>query len=419
MIWITNLTTGLAQSLQFSLAVETADYPIAIKGYNDDVVVENTAVDGNSLLYADNFDTNNAHFSPPRSFCFYEQGLVAVNYASNNVPSVAGLPQNGLFTSAADGVTMFQLGPYADYNILALWSGAPSGTLTLSLPLAYKSLSVLAATAEGGGNGTMVLNFMDGTSSSAISFNATNYFTTNSPSSGGALTRFGLLWTGDDNEFYTVDRTTLYPSFYQTAINLESLGLYTKPISSITFTMPGGLGTNAVTGVFALSGTQSPYPMITSQPQSVSIGVGGNAALSVGVSGGAPLTYRWLLNGALLAGGQSNQVNITNAGAANAGNYQVVVTNSSGAVTSAVATLSITDLPVTFVTGGNAVQYSSGRFILQLTNLAGQGTVVISASTNLTQWVPVFTNPSGFGSFTFTDAIANMFPNRFYRATTP
>ena len=34
---------------------------------------------------------------------------------------------------------------------------------------------------------------------------------------------------------------------------------------------------------------------------------------------------------------------------------------------------------------------------------------MISASTNLTQWVPVFTNPSGFGSFTFTDAIANIF----------
>lgn len=44
---------------------------------------------------------------------------------------------------------------------------------------------------------------------------------------------------------------------------------------------------------------------------------------------------------------------------------------------------------------------------------------MISASTNLTQWVPVFTNPSGFGSFTFTDAIANIFSHRFYRATTP
>ena len=109
-IWITNLTTGLAQGLQFSIAVETADYPIAVEGFNDDVVVENTAVWADSLLYADNFDTNNAHFNPSRSFCFYEHGLVALNYASNSSPAVQGLPQGGFFTSAADGVTTFQLG---------------------------------------------------------------------------------------------------------------------------------------------------------------------------------------------------------------------------------------------------------------------------------------------------------------------
>ncbi|MGA3181211.1 MAG: C10 family peptidase [Verrucomicrobiota bacterium] len=418
-IWITNLTTGLAQSLQFSLAVESADYPIAITGYSDDVVVENTATGGNSLLYADTFDSNNADFSSPASFCFYQKGLVAVNFGSNDVPAVEGLPQSGFFTSAADEVTTFQLGPYAGYNILALGSGTPSGTLTLSSPLAYKSLSVLAATAEGGGTGALVLNFSDGTSSSAISFNATNYYTTNSPGSGAAISRFGVLETGNWNEYYVFEHTKLFPTLYQTSVNLESLGLHAKPINSITFTMPGGLATNAVTGVFALSGTQSPYPIITSQPQSLSIGVGGDAALSIGVSGGAPLSYHWLLNGALLAGGQSSQLNITNAGAANAGNYQVVVTNSSGAVTSAVAALSITNLPVTFVTGGNALQYSRGRFILQLTNLAGQGPIVISASTNLTQWVPIFTNPSGFGSFTFTDSVANTLPHRFYRATTP
>jgi hypothetical protein len=147
---------------------------------------------------------------------------------------------------------------------------------------------------------------------------------------------------------------------------------HTKPISSITFTMPSGLSTNAVTGVFALSGTQSPYPRIIAQPQSVSIDAGGNAVLSVGVSGGTPLSYRWLLDGAVLASGQTSQLNITNAGEANAGDYQVVVTNSSGAVTSAVATLSITNLPVSFVTGGNAVQSSGGQFIYFATDQPGR-----------------------------------------------
>ena len=121
-----------------------------------------------------------------------------------------------------------------------------------------------------------------------------------------------------------------------------------------------------MTGVFALSGTQSPYPIITSQPQSMSIGVGGDAELSIGVKRRrAPEAYHWLAERRDSRGRQSSQLNITNAGAANAGNYQVVVTNSSGAVTSAIAALSITNLPVTFVTGGNTVQYSGGRFILE------------------------------------------------------
>jgi len=339
-VWLTNLATGLAQELEVSLAVETADYPIAITGYNDDVVVENTAAGGNSLLYADTFDSDNADFTPAASFCFYQHGLVAVNFGSNNAPAVQGLPESGLFTSAADGATTFQLGPYAGYNVLALWAGAPSGILLLSEPLAYKSLSVLAATAEGGGHGSLVLNFADGTSSPPLAFNAPNYYTTNFPGGGAALNRFGVLQTGEWNEYYVFERPQLFPTLYQTSINLASLGLSTKPISSITFTMPGSLGTNAVTGVFALSGTQAPYPVVTNPPMA-------------------------------------------------------------------------------FVTGAGGVHWSGDQLVLQLTNLAGQAAVVLSASTNLTQWVPLFTNSPAFGTLTFTDSAARMFPRRFYRAATP
>jgi hypothetical protein len=420
-IWITNQTTGLAQGLPFSLAVAAADYPIAVTGFNDDVVVEKTATGGDSYLYADIFDTNNTDFNAPYpSFSFYEHGLVAINDAAGGAASVAGLPSGGLFTSAADGATIFQLGPYAGYNVLALSAGGTTGTLTLATPQACKSLSVLAATAEGGGNGTMVLNFADGTHSSPLVFNAANYYTYDSPGTGVALSQFGLLRTGDYNEFSSFDASAGYPMLYQTTANLEAAGLHTKPVSSVTFTMPGGQGTNAVTGIFALSGTLSPYPMITAQPQNAAIGVGSNAAFSVGVSGGAPLAYRWRLNGAFLTGAQTNPVlNVTNAGYTNAGYYQVVITNTAGAVTSSVATLSLTNLPVRFVTGGKALQYGGGQFILQLTNLAGQGAVVVSASTNLIQWTPVFTNPSGFGSFNYTDVNARVYPHRFYQATAP
>jgi hypothetical protein len=56
---------------------------------------------------------------------------------------------------------------------------------------------------------------------------------------------------------------------------------------------------------------------------------------------------------------------------------------------------------------------------MELTNLIGQGPVVISASTNLLQWVNIYTNPSGYGTAFVTDSNAGTFPRRFYRAATP
>jgi hypothetical protein len=418
MVFITNLNNHLAQSLTFTLSVKIANYPIAVTGFNADVVVENAAIGGNTYNYADTFDPVYPFLAPPGPICFYESGLVAQDLYGG--AAVLGLPTNGLFTSLVDNATTFQFAPYDSANVLYLTLASNSGSLALNSPAAYKSLSVLAASAQGGGNGTLVIHFADGTINSALVFNAANYLVTNTAGSGAAITNFGMLATGADNEFGSLDNTFgVFPCLYQTSINLQSLGLHTKQIASVTFTMPGGANTNMVTGIFALSGTESPFPIITSQPQSVAVAGGANAAFSVGAAGAATLSYQWHLNGSSLTGAQSNTLNLAGAGAANAGSYQVVITNASGTVTSTVALLSITNQPVSFLTGGSALKLSGGALTLQLTNLTGQGPVVVSASTNLLQWIPIFTNPSGFGTFTVTDTAAGSFLSRYYRATTP
>jgi hypothetical protein len=342
-IWITNLNNGLAQQLQFSLTVATADYPIGVSGFNMDVVVENTAVGGNTYNYADTFDPVFPLIAPAGPACFYEAGLVAANAFGG--AAVLGLPASGLLTNEFDHATTFQLAPYNNSNVLYLTSVSNSATLTFNTPMACKSLSVLATSAQGGGNGTLVIHFADGTASSAIAFNAANYMTTNNAGPGAAITNFGVLAAGDYNEYYSFDQTYnpeylfIFPSLYQTSINLQSLGLNTKPINSVTFTMPSGAGTTAstVTGIFALSGTESP----------------------------------------------------------------------------------LNNSPVSFVTSAGTMSLSGGKFTMELTNLTGQGQVVISASTNLLQWVPIYTNPSGYGTAYITDSNAGSFPHRFYRATTP
>jgi uncharacterized repeat protein (TIGR02543 family) len=286
-IWITNLNNGLAQQLPFSLSVKTADYPIAVTGYNMDVVVENAAVGGSTVNYADTFDPACSFFlSNSIPVCFYEAGLAVTNILIGGVV-VPGLPPGGLFTNEFDNVTTFQFGPYDSGNVLYLTSSAPSNSLTLSTPAACKSLSVLAASAQGGGNGTLVLHFADGTTSSAIPFNATNYLTTNSPSPGWAITNFGLLATGSYNEFGTVNSDTFFPTLYQTSINLQSNGYDASLITSVTFTMPASTNAGTVTGIFALSGTEAPYNYVLTASVSPTNGgtVGGGGTFQEGSSG--------------------------------------------------------------------------------------------------------------------------------------
>jgi gamma-glutamyltranspeptidase/glutathione hydrolase len=88
-------------------------------------------------------------------------------------------------------------------------------------------------------------------------------------------------------------------------------------------------------------------PAITSQPASATNVVGTTVNFSVSAIGSAPLNYRWFKNGAPLTdggnvfGSGTTQLSITGLGSSDVANYSVTVTNSMGAVTSAVATLTV------------------------------------------------------------------------------
>ncbi len=84
-------------------------------------------------------------------------------------------------------------------------------------------------------------------------------------------------------------------------------------------------------------------PVITRQPQSRTITLGFDVAFGVTANGAAPFSYQWKKNGTNLAGATSALYTISNASAAHAGNYTVAVSNGSGSVTSAIATLTLVD----------------------------------------------------------------------------
>ena len=82
-------------------------------------------------------------------------------------------------------------------------------------------------------------------------------------------------------------------------------------------------------------------PVITAQPQPVTVSAGQTAQFSVTATGTAPLAYQWQRNGVNIAGATAENCSVVNAQSANAGSYRVIISNAAGSVTSTAATLTV------------------------------------------------------------------------------
>jgi len=178
------------------------------------------------------------------------------------------------------------------------------------------------------------------------------------------------------------------------------------------------LGYGATNTILTVTQSAAP-PLISIQPASQSVAPGGRASFSVSAVGNAPLMYQWQFDGTNLPAATNTNLVFNAVATSNAGNYDVIITNTSGSITSAVVALNVLGVPVSFATSPGGIGFNNGQFYLSLSGLTGQGAVVIEASSNLTEWTPVFTNPPGFGTIQFVDPTAANSRHRYYRATTP
>ncbi len=83
------------------------------------------------------------------------------------------------------------------------------------------------------------------------------------------------------------------------------------------------------------------YPIISAHPQSQTVVVASNATFSVAAVGLAPLHYQWRKNASPLSGATASVLTLNSVTVSDAGNYDVVVTNDYGSVTSSNAVLQV------------------------------------------------------------------------------
>jgi hypothetical protein len=86
-------------------------------------------------------------------------------------------------------------------------------------------------------------------------------------------------------------------------------------------------------------------PQITGQPADQSVVLGDSASFTVLASGTPPLSYQWTFGETNLAGATGAQLLLPSVSAAKAGNYAVIVANTSGSVTSRTAVLTLLPTP--------------------------------------------------------------------------
>lgn len=179
------------------------------------------------------------------------------------------------------------------------------------------------------------------------------------------------------------------------------------------------LPATATERAFAVNGKPS-APAITVQPAASRAGMGDIVILSVEATGEPKPAFQWRKNGSPIPGATESRLTLTSAGIADAGTYDVVISNSLGSVTSERATLEVgkRSQMITFQGTSNAMP---GQSIMLIANASSglpvrfdvvSGIAVISGSvlsSTQTGTVVVQASQGGDSSFDAASPVTQTF----------
>lgn len=195
-----------------------------------------------------------------------------------------------------------------------------------------------------------------------------------------------------------------------------SASLDTNTFNAQGFANPVVVGPNATGINFGTGAPSNSPPTIASQPQSQTVAVGATASFAVTATG-TGLRYLWQANGTNVPAGTNASLSLPNVQSNHGGNYLVVVTNTGGATTSAVATLTVLQPPGISVQPQGQSLAAGGNVTLSVT-ATGSGplayqwrrnsSAVTGATNNTLTLNPVSINDAGDYSVVVTNRVGSV-----------
>jgi uncharacterized repeat protein (TIGR01451 family) len=155
----------------------------------------------------------------------------------------------------------------------------------------------------------------------------------------GATASFQVVASGSAPLSYQwfFDQTSVLAGATNATLTLNNVQPGSAGGYSVVVTNLAGVVTSSVATLTVLL-----PPSIVSQPTNRTVIAGATATFRVVAAGSSPLSYQWFFNqSSALAGATNATLTLNNAQPASAGGYSVVVTNSAGAATSSVASLTV------------------------------------------------------------------------------
>lgn len=188
-----------------------------------------------------------------------------------------------------------------------------------------------------------------------------------------------------NSAYYIIDGTKTYATYNWQSIGWNTIGSKTVTLASgVTSYSTSAQWVSAVTSNWtpaslSVSGTISNIPEINplkvSAPSNVTVEEGKTATFSVTASGGSAYTYQWYFDGSAVSNATTSTYTRTAALADNNKKVYCVVTSGSYSVTSASATLYVTEkvVPTLYVTNIPEVYtaYLGDKFTFSVTVLGG------------------------------------------------